>query len=102
MTWGGYNNLIVVATDAQSLGLNSGLNRHEVPVAPPDAANDTGEGGLVKAASTTQPPKATTSQPDATSAKLNVASSNSDHEDEKTALVVGGLAAGLLVLWLLR
>ena len=103
----GYNNLIIIATDTQSLGLNRDLNKD---VAPPDATNDTGEGGLVKPASgdiTTQPPapaasEATTSQPDATSAKLDVASSNSDHEDEKTALVVGGIAIGLGLLWFLR
>lgn len=57
----GYNNLIIVATDAQSLGLNSGLNRHEVSVAaPPDAANHTGETGLVQPdVSATQPPATT-------------------------------------------
>ena len=105
----GYNNLIIIATDAQSLGLNSDLNKD---VAPPDAANDTGEGGLVKPASgdiTTQPPapaasEATTSQPDDTSTKQDIATaySNSDHEDEKTALVVGGIAIGLGLLWFLR
>ena len=105
----GYNNMIIVATDAQSLGLNSGLNRHEVPVAaPPDATNDTGEGGLVQpasGASTTQPPVPTASESvPATSTKQVIATAygNSDHEDEKTALIVGGVSAGLLVLWLLR
>ena len=104
----GYNNLIIIATDTQSLGLNSDLNKD---VAPPDATNDTGEGGLVKPASgdiTTQPPapaasEATTSQPDDTSTKQDIATaySNSDHEDEKTALVVGGIAIGLGLLWFL-
>ncbi len=36
----GYDNLIIVATGAQSLGMNSGLNTVD---APPDATNDTGE-----------------------------------------------------------
>ena len=97
----GYNNLIIISTDAQRLGSNIGLNRHEVPVAPPDASNDTGERGLVKPASTTQPTEATTSQP-STKQDIATASSNSDHEDEKTALVVGGIAIGLGLLWFLR
>ena len=94
----GYNNLIVIATHAQRLGSNIGLNN---VVAPPDASNDTGERGLVKPASTTQPTEATTSQP-SPKQDIATASSNSDHEDEKTALVVGGIAIGLGLLWFLR
>ena len=106
----GYNNEIVIATDAQSLGLNSGLNRHEV--APPDAANHTGETGLVQPpASTTvkpQPTASTTPQPPASTTSESrpdegrQTGGNSDHEDEKTALVVGGIAIGLGLLWILR
>ena len=102
----GYNNLLVVATHAQSLRLNSGLNK---VAAPPDAANDTGEKGLVNPVSTAQPLEATTSQPGAgaASAKPDLATTASakadheDHEDEK-ALVVGGIAIGLGLLWFLR
>jgi len=88
----GYNNKIVTATDAQKLGLNSGLNKSE---APQDAANDTGEEGLVKpdrGPRTTQPP-APKSRPSRVG--------NTDHEDEKTALIVIGVATGLLTLWLI-
>ena len=100
----GYNNEIVIATDAQSLGLNSDLNRHEVSVAPPNAANHTGETGLV------QPPASTTVKPQPTASTTSESrpdegrqtGGNSDHEDEKTALVVGGIAIGLGLLWLLR
>ena len=60
----GYNNLIVIATDEQSLGLNSGLNRHDA--APPDAANDTGETGLV------QPQKPEPTAPDSAPEKPTV------------------------------
>ena len=92
----GFNNLIVIATEAQILGLNSGLNRHEVPVAaPPDAANHTGETGLV------QPQKPASTAPESAPEKPTVVGS-SDHEDEKTALIVSGVSVGLLALWLLR
>ena len=97
----GYNNLIIIATDAQVLGLNSHLNTVD---APPDAANHTGEMGLVQPM--TQPPAPASSESvlDDASIKQVIATaySNSDHEDEKTALIVGGISAGLLVLWLLR
>ena len=90
----GYNNLIIIATEKQRLGANIGLNKD---VAPPDASNDTGEKALVKPMSAARPPEATTSQLDAASG-IAIAS---DHEDEKTALVVGGIAAGLGLLWFL-
>ena len=54
----GYNNLIIIATDSQSLGLNSDLNTVD---APPDAATHTGEMGLVQPdVSVTTPPASTT------------------------------------------
>ncbi len=98
----GYNNLIIVTTDAQSLGLNSGLNRHEVSVAPPDATNDTGEGGLIQPVTVTQPPGPAASESMLGKQVIATAYSNSDHKDKKTALIVGGVLASLLVLWLLR
>jgi len=87
----GYNNLIIIATESQSLGLNSGLN---IPITPPDAANNTGEEGLIKPtpllkASTTTLPK-------------DEFAHHADHEDEKTAIIVGSIAIGLLTLWFLR
>ena len=89
----GYNNLIVISTDVQSLGLNSGLNRHDA--APPDAANHTGETGLV------HPQKPAPTAPDSAPA-ISQPHEARDHEEEKTALVVGGIAIGLGLLWLLR
>ena len=97
----GYNNLIVIATGSQTLGLNRDLN---VSVAPPDAANDTGEKGLVDdppaigGPAANQPAAAispATNQP-ATNQPISPAT---NHEDEKTALIVGGIAVGLLFLW---
>ena len=55
----GYNNLLVIATSAQHLGSNIGLNKI---VAPPDAANDTGEKGLVIPMGVDPPSEATNSQ----------------------------------------
>ena len=92
----GYNNLIVIATDAVTLGLNTGLNR---VAAPPDAQNDTGEKGLHR------PPPAPEVMPVKGLGLQGSAESQSaanSHEDEKRALVVGGIALGLLALWLLR
>ena len=120
----GYNNSIIIATSEQHLGLNKGLNKGVAPsVAPPDAANDTGERGLVKPMSVDSPSEATTSQsgavskPHPASAKPNptstkphptsattTAAAKADyeaHEDEKTALIVGSIAIGLGLLWFL-
>ena len=100
----GYNNKIIIATSAQHLGLNTGLNKD---VIPPDAANDTGETGLVKPMGAVSPSEATTSQrgaapaqPDPTTTAAAKAD-HEDHEDEKTALVVGSIAIGLGLLWFL-
>ena len=99
----GYNNEIIIATSAQHLGWNSDLNED---TAPPDAANDTGEKELVKPMGVDPPSKATTSQsgakphPDAATAAAKA--DYEAHEDEKTALIVGGIAIGLGLLWFLR
>ena len=94
----GYNNLLTIATSAQHLGANIGLYK---PAAPPDAENDTGEKGPVKPMSADSPSEATTSQPP-TTPDIATTSSNSDHEDEKTALIVGSIAIGLGMLVFLR
>jgi len=95
-----YNNMIVIATDDQPVGLHSGLNKS---VAPPNAENDTGEEGIVKpdrGPKPRQPPAPTSSPPAPSSRPPRV--SNTDHDDEKTALVAAGVVAGLLALWVLR
>ena len=101
----GYNNLLVIATSEQHLGSNIGLNKI---VAPPDAANDTGEKGLVIPMGVDSPSKATTIQrgaasakphPDAATATAAAKADHEDHEDEKTALIVGSIAIGLGLLW---
>ena len=103
----GYSNNIIIATSAQHLGLNKGLNKD---VTPPDAANDTGEKGLVKPMGTVSPSEATTAaggaaakpHPDAATATAAAKADHEDHEDEKTALIVGSIAIGLGLLWFLR
>ena len=101
----GYNNLLVIATSAQLLGSNIGLNKI---VAPPDAANDTGEKGLVMSMGVDPPSEATNSQrgakPHPASAATATAAAKADHEaheDEKTALIVGSIIIGLGLLWFL-
>ena len=97
----GYNNNIIIATSAQSLGLNKGLNKD---AAPPDAENDTGEKGLVKPMGTDSPSEAATSQHPATAKPHPATTTAADkadheaHEDEKTALIVGSIAIGLGML----
>ena len=99
----GYNNEIIIATSAQHLGWNSDLNEDTVP---PDAANDTGEKGLVKPMGADS--EAATSQHPATAKPtpaITTAADKADHEaheDEKTALIVGSIAIGLGLLWFLR
>ena len=96
----GYNNNIIIATSAQHLGLNKGLNKD---AAPPDAANDTGEKGLVKPVGAEAATSQTAAKP--TPATTTTAAEKADHEaheDEKTALIVGSIAIGLGLLWFLR
>ena len=84
----GYNNNLLIAEADQKVGLNSDVN---LSIAPTDASNDTGEIGIVKLVDMTTP--TITSKVD-----MRIVS---DHADEKTALIVGGIAIGLVVLWFL-
>ena len=99
----GYNNKIIIATSEQSLGLNKGLNKD---IIPPDAANDTGEKGLVIPMGADSLSEATTSQsgakPHPTSTTAAAKADHEAHEDEKTALIVSSFAIGLGLLWFLR
>ena len=103
----GYNNLILIASDKETLGLNDGLNH----AAPPDTQNDTGEKGLhtpmtpprrkgARAPHTAAQAPHTAARAPHTASRTAVASAV-EHEEEKTALVVASVAAGLLMLWLL-
>ena len=84
----GYNNNLLIAEADQTVGLNGDVN---LSIAPTDASNDTGEIGIVKPVNMTTP--TITSKVD-----MRILS---DHADEKTALIVGGIAIGLVVLWFL-
>jgi hypothetical protein len=81
----GYNNLIVIATPGQKLGLNSDLN--DTPVPPPPSIQ-------IRASS---PPPPASPAPTTTAADVAAAE---QHQNEKTAMIVGFVAVGLLVLWL--
>ena len=106
----GYNNPIVIATPDEALGLNLGFNAHDAPPSVASGnANDTGEEGLVKPqddsteigpASSRHFMSGTSMEPgpaDGTSSAPKKAEAD-DHEDEKTPLVIGGVALGLCVL----
>ena len=75
----------LIAMGEQPLGLNSGVN---LSAAPPDAY--TGETGIVK-------PVEAKPSPTSNAWGLQV---DTAHADEMTALIVGGIAIGLAVLWL--
>jgi hypothetical protein len=82
----GYNNEIVIATPSQTLGVNKTINDMPVPITE---QTDRAEPDHPK----TEPDHPKTEPDSPTIKKVS-------HEDEKTALVVGGIAVGLLVLWL--
>ena len=97
----GYNNEIIIATSAQQLGWNSDLNEDTVP---PDAANDTGEKGLVKpmGADSEAATSQTAAKPTPATTTAAEKADHEAHEDEKTTLIVGSIAIGLGLLWFLR
>ena len=77
----GYYNLIIIATEAQTLGLNSGLN---MAIAPLDARNDTGERGLVEpTALAWQIHHTSTAAASLPAVITTTSASGNDHEDEK-------------------
>lgn len=88
----GYNNLIMIATAHQTLGVNQEINMVDAPL-------DTGEIGLVKP----QAPSRSISPPSQPSSHLAQPSSHlaqaTEHQDEKNALIVSGAVIGLAVLW---
>jgi len=90
----GYNNLVVVATDDQPVGFHEDLNKTE---APENAENETGEEGIAKPGpEPARNPVARHYVPQIPRIR------NTDHEDEKIALVVAGVAAGLVAFWFLH
>ena len=94
----GYNNKIIIAEENLMLGLNSSINNTDpdaTPEAPPKAliksgSSNTNTGVLVKPQ---DQPQSRRSPPQ---------SALEDHEDEKGAVIVGGVVLGLIALWFLR
>jgi hypothetical protein len=89
----GYNNEIIIATaEGLTLGRNAGLNAERiVPIS-------TGETGVV------HPMNALPTTPPTIVAQVEpvLRAEAEQHDDEKTALIVGGIVVGLLVLFFLR
>ena len=121
-----YNNEIVIAGSGQKLGVNDGINATPSPppvqdmdgpaarpaqpdMAVPSPATMTRAQRLAQSA---RPAQSDVAAPDPTTLKWTQGPTQparpaqpdaqaADHEDEKTALVVGGVVVGLLALWLL-
>ena len=92
--------MIIIATSAQTVGTNSNVN-----TAPTPPTGDTNDKGIVKPQS---PTSFSSTKGTRTGAIVEKPLTNpeqfaatSQHEDEKTALIVGGVAVGLLAIWLL-
>ena len=83
----GYNNEITIATQGESLGLNLGIN---VSDATPDGAS----------VISPLPDGASTDVPSPPDIPPHEKAATDDHSDEKTALIIGGVTVGLVVLWL--
>ena len=111
----GYNNEITTAKPGQKLGVNTGINAPEADRAAPDMegpaarpAQPYGEPVARPPVGAPEPemggPAAKTARPagGAAARPARPADGLEAHEDEKTALVVGGVAIGLLTLWLSR
>ena len=91
-TVAGYNNEIVIADDALTLGVNDDLN-----VDRPPMFTDDFDAIVPKPPPDTDPVDFI----DTTSTEI-VSGKNKTHEEEKTALILGGLVLGSLTIWFLR
>ena len=81
---------IVIATSAQTLGINTTLNKVAVPAVPPSSTGF--ETNFVN-------PKQVTIPPTAVPISASI-SRNDAHDEEKTALIIGGVAISALIVWL--
>ena len=101
----GYNNEIIIAGSDAVIGHNPGINESEPPQAPSDS---TFKGNIAPPAGTVQRgPQGPTPYTEKVThvatqhaAELRKQSLQQAHEDEKLALVTGGIALGLVALWL--
>ena len=101
-TVAGYNNEIVIADDALTLGVNDDLNVDRSPMFTGDDTPETTPSDDFDAIVPKPPPD---TDPvdfiDTTSTEI-VSGKNKTHEEEKTALILGGLVLGSLTIWFLR
>ena len=104
-TVAGYNNKIVIADDALTLGVNDDLNVDRPPMFTDD---DTPE--IVPSvdfdAIVPKPPPDTDPvdfiDPTSTERVPDFPEKNKNHEEEKTALILSGIVLGSLTIWFLR
>ena len=111
----GYNNEILIAGPAETIGENSGLNQEEAvpsppvgPVTPTSSAPETptlsGQETPAPASpegTTDAPPQAEESPVKKLRRQVSEGLDLDAHEEQKQALVIGGVAVGLVALWLI-
>ena len=78
-----YNNKIVIATEGLTLGLNDGANTKPIPP---------------RSTSTVEGTKTKQSHPELTPVKPDTDQLDEQHENNKTALIVGCIVVGLTAL----
>ena len=93
----GYNNEIVIATSAQTLGINTTLNKVAVPAVPPSSTGF--ETNFVNPKQATNVQERPVVPPTAVPISASI-SRNDAHDEEKTALIIGGVAISALIVWL--
>ena len=88
-----YNNEIIIATDKQKLGLNNGLNAKPIPpkIIP------TVQGTKTKKKSLPEPDKHQTVKKQTVEKQ-----STQEHEDNKTALIIGSIVTSLTALFIYK
>ena len=97
----GYNNEIVIAEEGQRLGLNTDVNlTPTLPDPPPTPSSHEPQPTHHEPQPASDPPPHDPAPPPTTSSRPpSAVPLVQDHEDEKTALVAGGVAIGLIALW---
>ena len=92
-----YKSQIVIASSDLQLGANAEVNSEPVPTVPSDTTPSTRNmGGIIR------PPSGPPQSPSIPSVQASDAADSMKHEDEKTALIIGDIAARLAALWFSR
>ena len=93
----GYNNEIVIASSDLQLVGNAEVNSEQVPTVPSNTTL-----GTRNMIAIIQPLSGPPQRPSTPSVQVSVAADSMKHEDEKTARIIGSIAAGSAALWFSR